>query len=322
MLAHLVRTGGYARGLPAVKLLEMTDAISMSMERVARADLGYFDFRRLVYSIEARRLAAYERRITADFELVSLNSAVDRSFLLASPRECGQHVIVVPNGADAPRETPPPLAGRPPAEIVFIGNLQSLQNFDAAWFFARHVLPRVRDRRPEAVFRVIGPIPGNAERRLGVLPGVRIEGFVPSLEAALATARIGVCASRIASGMQNKVLDYLSHRLAVVCSPVALEGLDARDGEHLLVADTLDEWTERVIRLIDDEALAQRLADAGRLLACFRYRWDRCTQPLLSRLDELLAAREAPHDQVPLTPSESSHAWTAQPAVTSRSSGT
>ncbi len=292
VLAHLVRTADYAHDAPAVRILEMTDAISMSMQRVSAARVDYLDLRRPVYAVEARRLAAYERRVAAGFDIVVLNSEIDRDFLFGGASQAGERVMVVPNGVDAPEREPPTQALRRPGEIAFVGNLASLQNFDAAWFMARHVMPIVRARRPDAVLRIIGPAPRTAARRLAGLPGARIEGIVPSLETALATARVGVCAARLGSGMQNKVLDYFAHRLAVVCSPVALQGLNvARADEHVLLADAPVEWSQQVVRLLDDESLAQRLADAGRALVREHFRWDRCMLPLLGRLDSLLEQR-------------------------------
>ena len=40
VLAHLVRTAEYARDLPLLRILEMTDAISMNLARVASLDAG------------------------------------------------------------------------------------------------------------------------------------------------------------------------------------------------------------------------------------------------------------------------------------------
>ena len=323
VLAHLVRTAEYARKEPAIRVLEMTDAISMSMQRVAATRADYFDFRRFAYAVESRRLAAYEHRIAAEFDLVTLSSEFDRAFLFGAGSDAGHRVMAVPNGVEVPEHEPPAQALRRPGEIAFVGNLASLQNFDAAWYFARHVLPLVRARRPDAVLRIIGPLRRAAARKFAALPGVRVEGFVPSLEAALATARVGVCPVRIGSGMQNKVLDYFAHRLAVVCSPVALEGLNApRAGEHVLLADTPGEWADQVIRLFDDEALAQRLADAGRALASEHYRWDRCLRPLLERLDSLLEQRREGRRNDSPDIAEVSSTWTPLRVPASRSSAT
>ena len=292
VLAHLVRTAEYARDLPLLRILEMTDAISMNLARVASLKPGYFDARRWIYTLEAPRMRAYERRIVKAFDVISLTSQVDKSFLLADGSEDGERMLVVPNGVDAPDAVPRPQAARNADEIAFVGHMSTLQNYDAAWFFAHDVLPRIRARRPNATFRIIGPIRPADARRLGALPGVRVDGVVPNVHAALATARVGVCPTRAGSGIQNKVLDYFAGRLAVVCSPCGSEGIEgARPGLHLLIAATADEWAEHVLKVLDDEDFAQRLADAGRAFARSRFRWGQRVQPLATRIEQLFEQR-------------------------------
>jgi glycosyltransferase involved in cell wall biosynthesis len=309
VLAHLVRTAEYARDLPLLRILEMTDAISMNLTRVASLKAGYFDARRWIYALEAPRMRAYERRVVKAFDIVSLTSQVDKSFLLGGAAAFGDRMLVVPNGVDAPDDLPPPQAARNADEIAFVGHMSTLQNYDAAWFFAHDVLPRIRARRPNAIFRIIGPIRGMASRRLSALPGVRVEGLVPSVHEALASARVGVCPTRAGSGIQNKVLDYLASRLAVVCSPCGSEGIEgAQPGKHMLIATGAAEWADQVLKVLDDEAFAQRLADAGRIFAATRFRWGERVQPLANKLEYLFEQRkvlrmlEDDVAAVPLTP--------------------
>lgn len=295
VLAHLIRTADYVRDLPSPRILEMTDAISMSMERAARCRSDFFDIRRHLYRIEARRLVAYEREVARSFHLISLTSAVDAAHLARQAvwgsGATSKH-IVVPNGADIPVQEPPAQAERAGYELAFVGNLHSLQNFDGAWFFACHVWPEIRRRFPQAVLRIIGPIRSLAARRLRAIPGVCVEGVVPRLSEALASARIGICPVRITAGIQNKILDYFANRMAVVASPNSIEAIQARDEEHLLVAGTAQEWVHQVCRLFEDVALSQRLADAGRQLALERHSWEKCVQPMLAHLDRLLSSAE------------------------------
>ncbi len=294
ILAHLVRTATYVPGGAAgVRVLEMTDAISMSMERVTQSKADYFDPRQLLYRIEAKRLAAYERRLAARFDLVSLTSAIDLDYLTKSPSSSLSHALVIPNGSDMSSGTPVRMSRRAEAEIVFVGNLGSLQNFDAAWFFAKKVLPGVRQRFPNAVLRIVGPIGAIARRRLASIKGVRIEGIVPDLHQALATARIGVCPVRTGAGIKNKVLDYFANGLAVVCSPTALGGIAAKHGEHLMLAESIQEWVASVTKLLSQPMEAQRLADAGHTLVREQYRWDQCVQPLLARMNKLMTLSES-----------------------------
>jgi glycosyltransferase involved in cell wall biosynthesis len=305
-LAHLIRTAEHVRDLPTVRVLDMSDALSMSMHRIIRSRGEHLDIRRLFYGIEARRLLAHERRIAREFDLVTLTSQVDADYVFESGSHCAKSVMIMANGADIPAHTPPPQSRRTRNEIAFVGNLQSLQNFDGLWFFARHVLPRVRRQHPDTVLRVIGHVRPMARRRLAALPGVQVEGFIPNLSAALATARIGVCPIRLGAGVKNKVLDYFANRLAVVSTSCGLEGLEARPNEHLLVADSVDEWLTQITRLLDDDLAAQRFADAGRELVRARYRWDNCVDPLVARLNKLLAERPAVNAEADVSPASRS----------------
>src|SRR5690606_1432674 len=85
-------------------------------------------------------------------------------------------------------------------------------------------------------------------------------------------------------------------RLPIVSSSLGLEGIEARENEHLLVADTAEEWAEQVLRLLSDDMLAQRLADAGRALAAERSHWEQRVRPLLQRLEDLFEGRDEDPD--------------------------
>ena len=78
---------------------------------------------------------------------------------------------------------------------------------------------------------------------------------------------------RIARGIQNKVLEAMAMARPVVASPQAAEGIDARDGDHLLVAADPAQEAERVLALLADPARAQALGLAARARMEQRYRW-------------------------------------------------
>jgi glycosyltransferase involved in cell wall biosynthesis len=59
-----------------------------------------------------------------------------------------------------------------------------------------------------------------------------------------------------------------------------------------LIAREPAEWADRVLNLLDDEPLAQRLADAGRAVARDRFRWEQRVQPLARTLDYLFEQRD------------------------------
>lgn len=281
-LAHLIRTGEYVRSAPIPVVLEMTDAISMNYQRVRELNKSR-GLRSWIYRLEADRLLKYERSIVDDFALVTLVAEPDRDYLLQG--RAAPHVMVCSNGVDV---SALPFSVRRHSEPVaaFIGNMTSIQNLDAALFFAEEVLPLVREALP-CRMRVIGRIrPGDA-RRLQSLPGVEVVANVDSVAAAVGQARVGVAPVRIGAGVQNKVLEYMALGLPVVTSRVALEGLQARPGLEVLVADSPTEYAQALQWLWADSGLRSEMATAARSYVLQHHSWSSRLRPLVAAVNSL-----------------------------------
>jgi glycosyltransferase involved in cell wall biosynthesis len=292
---HLVRMAPYALACPGPRWLEMTDAISLTMQRAAAAAKPA-NPRAWALRLEAARMRAYERTMPRWFDLVTLVSDVDRQAALVPKAGDRARVVVAPNGASSPDSSLPPAAHRPPT-VALIGRMDSLANRDALWFFVREVWPAVHQRVPLSRLEVIGHVVEADRARLLAAPGVHLAGIVPSLSDALQACRVGVCPVRIGAGVQNKLLDCMAHGLASVTSPVGLEGLEAHDGVHVLVARTTQQWTDHVVRLLLDDTLATAIGAAAQQFTIERLAWDRMLQPALGAVHELLG-RPAPAARV------------------------
>lgn len=282
VFAHLVRTADVALKLDLPRFCELTDAISLNYARAKQTSDGVRDVRNVAYQIESRRLRAYERRVIAGMDHSFVVSDVDRDFLTPPGDPLRERLSVSPNGVDT--AALPFTSPRRGAELVFLGNLASVQNLDAALHAARDVLPLVRRRHPDATLTVVGRID---ERRAGFLrafPGVRVTGEVASVPDAVASAAVGLAPLRIGAGVQNKVLEYAALGLPVVTTPLALEGLGARPGEELLVGTTAAEQADAVCRLLDDPERADRLAAAARAYVERTHDWSALLRPLVDRV--------------------------------------
>lgn len=278
-LAHLVRTGHYVRQAKIPVVLEMTDAISMNYMRV-RELKKVRGLRSWIYRFEAERLLRYERSAIVGFDLVTLVSTFDRDFLLNGRKV--DNVLVCSNGVD---QQTLPFRDRKISEpvLAFIGNMYSIQNLDACFYFAEEILPRVRERLP-CRFRVVGRIRTADARRLSVIDGVEVLGNVASVSDAVGNARVAVAPVRLGAGVQNKVLEYMALGLPVITSPVALEGLQARPGTDVLVASTPEEYAAQIEALWYDDALRTRLAGSAYRYVREHHSWTVRLQPLLEQV--------------------------------------
>ncbi len=135
-------------------------------------------------------MRTYEEAIVDRFDHSFLVSDIDRRHLFADQPGKLSRVSVFSNGVAL--DAMPYQFDARGRDIVFIGNMFSLQNFDAALYMAADVLPLVRKVRPEARLRLIGRIQPDQAAQLNAFDGVDVTGEVPGVVVA---ARAGRSAS-------------------------------------------------------------------------------------------------------------------------------
>jgi glycosyltransferase involved in cell wall biosynthesis len=282
VLAHLIRTGEYVRDAKCPRFMEMTDVISRNYERVRAVRSKARRLQSLVYAFEARRLRRYERAVVKAFDLSVLVSDVDRRSLFPIGEDVPEDLLVCSNGVDAAEL--PYRFERDARDVAFIGNMASVQNMDAALFFATEVLPLVRARAPDVRFRVIGRIRAGEAARLAAHDGVDVTGEVASVPAAARGCGVGVCSLRLGAGVQNKVLEYMALGLPSVTTTVGLEGLEARPGIDILAADGAEALAAAVLELLSDRDRAEAIAASARAYVQRAHSWSARLAPMLDAI--------------------------------------
>jgi glycosyltransferase involved in cell wall biosynthesis len=148
--------------------------------------------------------------------------------------------------------------------IAFSGNLEYHPNVEAVRWFAKEIWPRVHAILPEAEWRLIGRNHEAIAWMVEDLPNTTVTGPVENALEALAAAKICVVPLLSGSGTRFKILEAWAAQRPVVSTTIGAEGLGARDGEHLLIADDANAFVAAVVRLWNDPDLRTRLGRAGR----------------------------------------------------------
>jgi glycosyltransferase involved in cell wall biosynthesis len=102
---------------------------------------------------------------------------------------------------------------------------------------------------------------------------VSLAGVVDDVRPLIASASVSLAPIRVGGGTRLKILEAMALRAPVVATSKGAEGLDVRDGEHLLIADTPEAFADATIRLLKEPGLRERLADNAYQLVREHYDW-------------------------------------------------
>ena len=239
-----------------------------------------------------------ERHAVTTADLVIAVSPDDRRRLIEGYGVEPDRVVEVPNGSDTEGITPV----WPGARSRERRNLGLPERVTALYIAA---VPKRPDRDGlEWVRRAAKRLPGVSFVVLGgvvahpfVDGNVVATGVVDDPRAYYRAADVSVCPIEHGGGTKIKVWDSLAAGLPVVAFAEALHGTGLTDGEHALVAEKTDAALARAIqRLLDDDALAGRLAAAGRAFVENGHDWRTLARTLEVVLVPLLARRSRGSD--------------------------
>ena len=240
---------------------------------------------RWVYRREAVRLAAFERDVAGRADVVTFVSEAEAK-LFRETTGFG-NIRALSNGVDFSQFDPAcdfaPLSCAERGEgpmLLFTGQMDYPPNIDAVRWFAREVLPLVGGAR----FVIAGRAP-SAEVSALANEKVVVTGAVDDMRSWLAAADVVVAPLRIARGIQNKVLEAMAMARPVVASPAAFEGIEAKPGRDLIVADGAAAMADEINGLLAATDRAALLGKAGRALVTGSYSWESRLAPLAAMLD-------------------------------------
>lgn len=284
-VAHAVLAVGHT----PPRLLNAHNVDSLLISRLAEVEGRAW--RRALIRWQAGKIRRAEGRTYPAFDGCLAMSDVDRAHIeRATP---GLPVWTVPNGADT--ELFSPVTAPPdPDVMVFTGAMDWQPNVDSVRWFARDILPSIRRQQPRARLLVVGREPSPALIR--ELAGLHVEftGTVEDVRPYVARAAVFVVPLRVGSGTRLKILEAWAMAKPVLSTALGAEGLPARDGNNIVLADTAEELAQRAVTLLRSPGEARRLGLAGRQVVEEGFSWKRVGDLLLQAYEATLSRRGEP----------------------------
>jgi glycosyltransferase involved in cell wall biosynthesis len=148
--------------------------------------------------------------------------------------------------------------------MLFLGSFRHLPNHQALEWFTRRVLPLVLQRAPDARLVIVGHDPPPRHSLPDFGEAIELRGFVEDVREPLASYAVFVCPILSGSGMRVKLLEAFAAGIPVVSTRLGAEGLTAKDGEVCALADSPQEFAEKILELFSNTAKANALAMRAR----------------------------------------------------------
>jgi glycosyltransferase involved in cell wall biosynthesis len=150
-----------------------------------------------------------------------------------------------------------------------------MPNIDAVRWFTSEVLPIIRRRRPECFLTIAGRRPTAGIRSLAARDArIQVTGTVPDVRPILWGAAVAIVPLRIGGGTRLKIYEAMAAKVPVVSTAVGAEGLDVRDGENILIADSARDFADACLALLDDANARRALTRAAWEMVSSCYSWD------------------------------------------------
>ena len=179
--------------------------------------------------------------------------------------------------------------------IAFIANFGYSPNVDAALYFYREILPRVRGRIAPLQLSLVGNAPPLQILELAA-HDIVVTGRVPTVEPYLDAADLVICPLREGGGIKVKMLEALAKGKAIVTTSIGIQGLGANIGQCVRICDTAEDFAEGVIELLQKPKERAALELAARDYTRSLPTWNAAAVALENCYRELLWLHSAERD--------------------------
>ena len=284
IIASQIGSAGYGRYFQNVPALFEEIEMGIYHEQLGQANSLKS---RLRYQLTLAKQKNYLREVLQYFDTCTVVSEPEQA-LVKTAVPSFKNVEIIPNCMNLADYEKVRLEKRPNS-LIFTGSFTYHVNHEAMVWFLREVNPLVQAQIPDVHLSITGD---HADLPLPPANNVTLTGFVDDIRSWIASSCISLAPIFMGGGTRLKILEAMALRTPVVATSKGAEGLDVEHGQHLLLADTPQEFAQAVISLLRDPDLYQQIADNGYQLIAEKYDWPSVTPHFLTLVERTAQAKK------------------------------
>ncbi len=256
IIFHLIRCAQY---LPpeftGLKILEMTDLISIRDQQIIKR-LSTINPLKYLYILERFLIKRYEKLVSNKFDKIVFISKKElyeaKTFIDRGKIEVIENIFKVEKNIYKFKNNN--------NKIIFLGNINYIPNKLACFDFVKNILPIINKKYPDITFNIIGKINFLDKLYFKLQSNTIIHGPIKNLEMSFKNSICGICNVNIATGFQNKILNYMSYGLPTITSAESFDKSTFKKNKDILVYSKKNELVKFVFRLKEDKKLSYKLS--------------------------------------------------------------
>lgn len=227
--------------------------------------------KRFYYSLEAKKLEKYEKKVCDKFDVNFTVSKLDGERLLNIAPNARYEVIA--NGVDTEYFDADRIEVIPKS-VIMVSGMNWFPNRDAVLYMCDKIWPLLKSTVPEATWTIVGASPPKKIRELARNDNnVVVTDFVDDVRPYMKKAETYLCPMRDGGGTRLKILDALSMGMPIVATTMACEGIDVEPERHVLIANSPEEFIKQIVRVQNDESLRSKLSSEARKFVEEKFSW-------------------------------------------------
>ena len=194
-----------------------------------------------------------------------------------------EDTVIVPNGVDLNKFKFQEVKSKFAADekrILFIGDFKWMQNRDAINFIIKQIWPKIDSKFNLKLWIVGRNIPSNIKNLTDDPNIIFDDNNKDKTEEIYEKSFLLLAPIRIGGGTSYKILEAMATGTAVVTTNLGIEGLGAKNEDQVLTAETAQEISGNVMRLVEDKNLYEKLTRNARDFVEENYSWEKIVKKL------------------------------------------
>ncbi len=233
-----------------------------------------------------RKLKKFELSFLNDYDLLLpiTNRDGERFKALGYKKE----IYTLVTGIDSSRyQTKPDLCEYP--SLFHLGSLDWEPNTEGLKWFLTKVWPLVLQQQPNLKFYIAGRNASETTiKYLQSFKNVIYDGEVADANAYINSKSIMIVPLLSGSGMRIKILEGLALSKVIVSTKVGVEGIPAKDGLEMMIADMPHLFAEKILELVQDSSKYKAMSVAAHTFIQQEFDNHTIVTKLLNRYEKLI----------------------------------